>query len=72
MQEHGIYVDHSTVLRWVLKILPVMALIFRRRKRPVGNSWRLDETMHMRKKGQLHRPSGQAVFAAGQLYSLAY
>ena len=44
MQERGVFVDHSTVHRWALKILPVMALIFRRRKRPVGNSWRMDET----------------------------
>ena len=44
MQERGVFVDHSTVDRWALKILPVMALIFRRRKRPVGNSWRMDET----------------------------
>ena len=27
-----------------LKILPVLVLIFRSRKRPVGTSWRLDET----------------------------
>ena len=44
MHERGVFVDHSTVDRWALKILPVMALIFRRRKRPVGNSWRVDET----------------------------
>jgi transposase-like protein len=44
MQERGLFVDHSTVHRWALKILPVMALIFRRRKRPVGTSWRMDET----------------------------
>ncbi len=44
MQERGVSVDHSTVHRWALKILPVMALIFRRRKRPVGISWRMDET----------------------------
>ena len=30
--------------RWLLKILPVLALAFRRRKRQVGTSWRLDET----------------------------
>ena len=29
MQESGVYVDHSTVRRWSLKILPVLALIFR-------------------------------------------
>lgn len=44
MQERGVFVDHSTVHRWALKILPVMALIFRRRKRPVGSSWKMDET----------------------------
>ena len=44
MQERGIFVDHSTVHCWALKILPVMALIFRRRKRAVGRSWRMDET----------------------------
>jgi putative transposase len=27
-----------------LKILPVLALVFRRRKRPVGTGWRMDET----------------------------
>ena len=44
MQERGVFVDHSTVHRWALKILPVMTLIFRRRKRPVGISWGMDET----------------------------
>ena len=44
MQERGVFVDHATVHRWALKILPVFALVFRRRKRPVGTSWRMDET----------------------------
>ena len=44
MQERGVFVDHSTVHRWAMKILPVMAAVFRRRKRPVGGSWRMDET----------------------------
>ena len=44
MQERGVFVDHSTVHRWAMKILPVMAPIFRKRKRPVGASWRMDET----------------------------
>jgi transposase-like protein len=44
MQESGIIVDHSTVRRWALKILPIMAIIFRRRKRSVGKSWRMNET----------------------------
>jgi putative transposase len=44
MQERGVFVDHSTVPRWAIKILPVLAAVFRRRKRPVGSSWRMDET----------------------------
>ena len=35
-QERGVFVDHSTVHRWAIKVLPVMAAVFRRRKRPVG------------------------------------
>ena len=44
MQERGVVVDHSTVHRWATKMLPVLATVFRRRKRPVGLSWRMDET----------------------------
>ncbi len=43
MLERGVFVDHATVHRWALKILPVLTLVFRRRKRPVGTSWRMDE-----------------------------
>jgi putative transposase len=51
MAERGIEVDHATVHRWALKILPVLAQVFRRRKRPVGRSWRVDET-YIRVGGQ--------------------
>ena len=44
MAERGVIVDHATAHRWALKILPVLASVFRRRKRPVGSSWRMDET----------------------------
>jgi putative transposase len=44
MQERGVFVDHATVHRWTIKMLPVLAAVFRRRKRPVGRSWRMDET----------------------------
>ena len=44
MGERGIFVDHSTLHRWSIKMLPVLAAAFRRRKRPVGLSWRMDET----------------------------
>ena len=44
MMHRGVSVDHATVHRWALKILPVLAAVFRRRKRPVSASWRMDET----------------------------
>jgi transposase-like protein len=44
MHERGVFVDHSTVHRWAIKMLPVLVAVFRRRKHPVGPSWRMDET----------------------------
>src|ERR1035437_4238872 len=44
MQERGVFVDHSTVHPWAIKMLPVLAAVFRRRKRLVGASGRMDET----------------------------
>src|SRR5665647_226849 len=44
MHERGVFVDHTTVHRWAIQMLPVLAAVFRRRKRPVGLSWRMDET----------------------------
>ena len=44
MQERGVFVDYSTVHQWAIKVLPVMAAIFRRRKRHFGGSWHMDET----------------------------
>lgn len=44
MAERGVTVDHATVHRWALKILPVLAKDLRRHQRPVGRSWRVDET----------------------------
>ena len=44
MAERGVFVDHATVHRRSIKILPVLAALFRRRLRPVGMSWRMDET----------------------------
>ena len=44
MAERGVDDDHSTIHRWAIKMLPVLAAVCRRRKRPVGKSWRMDET----------------------------
>jgi hypothetical protein len=50
MEERGVEVDHATLNRWVLKYIPVLEQAFRLRKRPVGTSWRMDET-YVRIKG---------------------
>src|SRR2546428_3929328 len=44
MQERGVFVDHATVHRGAIKMMPVLAAVFRRRKHSVGKSWRMDET----------------------------
>ena len=44
MEERGANVDHSTINRWVLKYGPELEEEFRKRKKPVGSSWRVDET----------------------------
>ena len=44
MAERGVSVDHATIKRWVVKFAPMLALRARRHMRPVGNSWRMDET----------------------------
>lgn len=50
--ERGLKVDHATINRWVIKYAPLLEEVFRRRhKRPVGISWRMDET-YIKVKGQ--------------------
>jgi transposase-like protein len=51
MTERGVTVDHSTLNRWVIKYAPEFEKVFRCRQRPVGRSWRLDET-YVRIKGK--------------------
>jgi len=51
MRERGVAVDHATLNRWVIKYAPEIEKQFRLRKRPVGKSWRMDET-YIRVKGE--------------------
>lgn len=45
MAARGVEVDHSTLYRWVQKFTPKLEAAFRNgKKRPVGKSWRMDET----------------------------
>ena len=50
--ERGLKVDHATINRWVICYSPQLEEVFRKRyKRPVGISWRMDET-YIKVKGQ--------------------
>jgi hypothetical protein len=50
MAERGIEVDRSSVHRWVIKLVPLFEKAFRRHKRAVGKSWRMDEISVRRSK----------------------
>ena len=39
-----VFVDHSWINRWAIRFLPLLEKVFRKHKRPVGGSWRMDET----------------------------
>ena len=44
MEERGVFVDHSSINRWAIRFLPLLEKVLRKHKRPVGGSWRMDET----------------------------
>jgi putative transposase len=44
MEERGVFVDHSSINRWAIRFLPLLEKVFFKYKRPVGGSWRMDET----------------------------
>jgi putative transposase len=51
MNERGINVDHSSVQRWVVKYTEMLEESFRKKKKTVGKSWRMDET-YIKVKGK--------------------
>jgi transposase-like protein len=64
MADRGITLTHTTILRWVQRYLPEFEKRWSRYARPVGGSWRMDET-YLKVHGQwvyLYR----AVDKAGQ------
>ena len=45
MKERGFTtIDHATIQRWVIRFSIILEKEFRKRKKPVGTSWRMDET----------------------------
>ena len=51
LKDRGVSVDHATVQRWVVRCTPELEKQFHKRKRRIGQSWRLDETA-VKVKGQ--------------------
>jgi len=53
MAERGVELSHTTVLRWVQHFMPEFEKRWMRFARPVGKSWRVDET-YIRIRGRWH------------------
>jgi DDE superfamily endonuclease len=51
MAERGVTVVHTTVLRWVQRFVPAFEKKWKNYARPVGSSWRVDET-YIKVQGQ--------------------
>lgn len=66
MAERGIEVDHSSIHRWIIKLVPLLEKEFRHRKRPVGRSWHVDET-YVKVKGHQWKYLYRAVHKAGNM-----
>ena len=44
IEKRGMFVDHSSINRWAIRFLLLLEKVLRMHKRPVGGSWRMDET----------------------------
>ena len=51
MAERGIEIAHTAIMRWVQRYVPEFEKHWRRYARPVGTSWRVDET-YIKIRGQ--------------------
>ena len=51
LSTRGVTVDHATIQRWVYKFTPLIEATFKKRRKTVGSSWRMDET-YLKVKGE--------------------
>ena len=51
MAERGVTLVHTTVMRWVQRFVPMFEKRWMKYARPIGSSWRVDET-YIRVKGK--------------------
>jgi len=63
MADRGIPLTHTTILRWVQHYLPEFEKRWSRYARPVGASWRMDET---------YEPACSKTVAAGECNTRAH
>jgi hypothetical protein len=59
----GVQVGHATIHRWVYEYAPQLVSAFLDRKRPVADSWRMDETC-VKVKGKMRTALGLKSAAA--------
>ena len=53
MADRGIAVSHTTITRWMIRYVPEFEKRWNRFARPVGRSWRVDET-YISVRGRWH------------------
>ena len=51
MQERGLNLTHTTIMRWVHQYSPIIDERIRKHLNPTNDSWRMDET-HLKIKGK--------------------
>ena len=44
LEERGVFLDHTTVFRWVIRFTPLLLKLFQQKRKQVGRRWRMDET----------------------------
>src|SRR5207249_3225914 len=68
MADRGVAVSHTTIMRWVIRYVPEFEKRWNRFARPVGRSWRVDET-YISVRGRWHQQtldsSDAQLFVAG-------
>ena len=70
MAEWDVHVSHTTIMRWVFRYVPEYERRWNRRAKPIGSSWRVDET-YIRtrpKTGYLYRAVDKQGKTVGSLF----
>ncbi len=63
LAERGVILAHTTIMRWVQRFVPVFEKRWKKYARPVGTSWRVDET-YVKVKGNGPISTAQSISKA--------